>query len=435
MPNSFLIAAPWSNSGKTTITLGLLRFFKNKGYKVQPFKCGPDYIDTLHHSTAAKTQSINLDTFLMSEKHLKEVFFTYSTKANINIIEGAMGLFDGAVKDKGSAADIAKKLNVPIVLIINANAMAYSVAPILYGLKTFDAKVKIAGVIFNFVKTKSHYSFLKEACKKVGVTALGYIPPNKNLEIPSRHLGLYINSSFEKKIEKTANYIGKQININKLIKCVETSNKPATLVKTKPKKSSNTPTVLIAKDSAFTFTYAENINYFKKFAEVTFFSPLKDKKLPKANLIYLPGGYPELYAKELAKNTKMQKAIKEAAENNTQIFAEGGGMMYLGKSIITEKGEEYPMANVFNFSTSMQKKKLQLGYRKVILEKNELWGHEFHYSKIINSTEKNISTKVFTARNKEIKTKLYQYKNVLASYIHLYWAEGNFKWLSKNLKN
>ncbi|QYS90912.1 AAA family ATPase [Flavobacterium covae] len=159
MKPQFLIAAPSSNSGKTTITLGLLRLLKNNGYKVQPFKCGPDYIDTKHHTKAAGEPSINLDTYMMSESHVKTLYKKYSQEADISIIEGVMGLFDGANRMEGSSAEIALLLNIPIILVVNAKSMAYSVAPLLFGLKNFNPKIKIAGVIFNFVNTESHYSF------------------------------------------------------------------------------------------------------------------------------------------------------------------------------------------------------------------------------------------------------------------------------------
>lgn len=433
MGKAFLIAAPWSNSGKTTITLGLLKLLKNKGYNVQPFKCGPDYIDTIHHSTAAGTPSVNLDSIMMSDTHLKEVFLTYTSKVDISIIEGVMGLFDGAVKDKGSSAEIAKKLDVPVILVVNAKSMAYTVAPILQGLKNFDKGVHIAGVIFNFVRTESHYAFLKEACDKVGLESLGYIPPNDAIAIPSRHLGLHIDTSFEDLIEKAAKHVDAHLDVNQLL---EIGNKGVQPIVTQEKlRNMNNGLkpidieeriikIAVAKDEAFTFTYLENLNYLKTLGEVVFFSPIHDNEAPKADIIYLAGGYPELYLEQLSKNTAMLQSIKKAAEKGIKILGECGGMMYLGKSIIDEKGTAFPMANIFNFSTTMEQKKLSLGYRKVIFNHEEIWGHEFHYSKVLNDKDETSVASIFTAREKEVTTKLYQYKNVLASYIHFYWANN-----------
>lgn len=424
MKKSFLIAAPWSNSGKTTITLGLLRLLKNKGLSVQPFKCGPDYIDTIHHSSAAGTTSVNLDSIMMSDEHLTNVFAKYSNEADISIIEGVMGLFDGAVKDKGSSAEIAKKLNIPVILVVNAKSMAFTVAPILKGLKDFDPDVHIAGVIFNFVRTESHYAFLKEACESIGLTSFGYIPPNDEISIPSRHLGLHIDTSFEDVIENAAAHINKHISVENML----TKIAPIQVQKRNritPKTSENIK-IAVAKDEAFTFTYLENLNYFKQLGEVVYFSPIHDTEVPKADFIYLAGGYPELYLEQLSNNKTMLKAIKSAAENGVKILAECGGMMYLGKSIIDEKGSEFAMVNVFDFNTSMERKKLSLGYRRVVLNNQEIWGHEFHYSNILNDETTTNVASIFSARNKEVNTKIYQYKNVLASYIHFYWGGNGF---------
>ncbi|WP_075343177.1 cobyrinate a,c-diamide synthase [Tenacibaculum agarivorans] len=437
MAKAFLIAAPWSNSGKTTITLGLARYFSNKNYKVQTFKCGPDYIDTMHHSRAAKRPSINLDSVLMSDTHIQEVFTKYTNEADISIVEGVMGLFDGAVKDQGSSAELAKKLNIPVILVVNAKAMAYTIAPILHGLKSFDPEVKIAGVLFNFVKTESHYTFLKEACETVGIPSLGYIPPNDDIKIPSRHLGLHIEDKFEELIERAASHIGTHTNIHELL------NIATSIKKTKVESLTNgiNPIgfeekietklkIAVAKDEAFTFTYVENLAYLKQLGDVTFFSPIHDTKLPEADIIYLAGGYPELYLDELSSNAEMKTALKNAAENGIKILAECGGMMYLGNQIINAEGIAYNMIGVFDFSTTMEQKKLHLGYRKVVFEDETIWGHEFHYSSMIHDKYDSIA-KIYTAREKEITTKVFSYKNVMASYIHLYWGAGNFNWLTK----
>ncbi len=426
MSKAFLIAAPWSNSGKTTLTLGLSRWFVNQGYSVQPFKCGPDYIDTIHHSTAARQAAVNLDTIMMPEDHVIEVFKKYQQQADISIVEGVMGLFDGAVKDQGSSASIAKLLDIPVILVVNARSMAYTIAPILHGLKTFDPEVKIAGVIFNFVKTASHYSFLKEACDTVGIQSLGYIPPNDDINIPSRHLGLHIDDTFETVIEKAATHIADHISIQDLLELSQNTQsfrKEIKTQKTTPKVKAKT--IAIAKDAAFSFTYLENLKWLETIGNIVYFSPIKDTILPEADYIYLAGGYPELYLQELSQNTQMRTQIKEAANRGVKIFAECGGMMYLGNSIIDENGKAHPMAGVFEFSTSMENKKLSLGYRKVRFNEVEIWGHEFHYSSILNDDEIATVAQVFSAREKEVTTKIYRYKNVYASYIHLYWAAIN----------
>ncbi|WP_281989604.1 cobyrinate a,c-diamide synthase [Aquimarina aggregata] len=421
MSKAFLIAAPWSNSGKTTVTLSLCRWFSNQGLNVQPFKCGPDYIDTIHHSTAARKPAVNLDVVMMPEEHVIRTFNNYQQGTDISIIEGVMGLFDGAVKDQGSSAAIAKLLDIPVILVVNASSMAYTIAPILHGLKTFDPEVQIAGVLFNFVKTESHYAFLKEACDTVGIPSLGYIPPNEEIAIPSRHLGLHIDKTFETIIEKAASHITSNISVSKLLESAKEINKIAR-EKAQVKTPSKTKTIAIAKDEAFSFTYIENLKWLESIGRIVYFSPIHDSQLPDADYIYLAGGYPELYLEKLSQNVSMCNQIRNAANLGVTIYAECGGMMYLGKMIIDEKGLAHSMVNIFDYSTSMENKKLSLGYRKVLFEGLEIWGHEFHYSKILNDQTNSSIGKVFTARDKEISTKIYTYKNVYASYIHLYWA-------------
>lgn len=421
MTKGFVIAAPWSNSGKTTFTLALCRLFKRQGLNVQPFKCGPDYIDTLHHSRAAGTPSINLDTVMMSAEHVQELFRNYAANADVAIVEGVMGLFDGAVKDKGSTAEIAKLLDLPVILVMNASAMAYSVAPILHGLKTFDPHVKIAGVVFNFVRSESHYAFLKEACAHVGLKAFGYLPPNEEIKIPSRHLGLFIEEGFEQTIDLAANHVAAHLAVDQLLNCGRNLAEKA-----QPKKAAlpKKYRIAVARDEAFSFTYYQNLKKLEELGEIQWFSPLRDTALPEADVLYLAGGYPELHLEALSGNKAMRRAIAAFATQGGKIIAECGGMMYLGKSIRNEQGGSYPMAGVFDFSTSMENKKLTLGYRKVSLDKLHLTGHEFRYSSLIAHQELPAVAAVYSARGIAVNTRLYRYKNVLASYIHFYWAEG-----------
>ncbi len=421
MSKAFLIAAPWSNSGKTTLTLGLSRWFTNQGQRVQTFKCGPDYIDTIHHSTATGNPAINLDTILMPEAHVIDLFNRYQQSADISIVEGVMGLFDGAVRDQGSAASIAKLLDIPILLVVNARSMAYTIAPILHGLTTFDPEVTIAGVIFNFVKTESHYAFLKEACDTVGIPSLGYIPPNDEIAIPSRHLGLHIDATFETVIENAALHIATYLSIPKLLECAK-EVAPVPKEKEIPAPIAIPKTIAVAKDEAFSFTYLENIKWLEAMGTVCYFSPIHDTVLPEADYIYLAGGYPELYLDQLSKNTAMRSQIKAAADTGVTIFAECGGMMYLGKTIIDDTGVAYPMASIFEFSTTMEHKKLSLGYRRTRYNEVDIWGHEFHYSTIINDENNPTLAKICSAREKEVATKIYNYQNVYASYVHWYWA-------------
>lgn len=436
MKPQFLIAAPSSNSGKTTVTLALLKLLSNKGYKVQAFKCGPDYIDPKHHATASGSPSINLDTFMMSDEHVKDLYFQYSRSADISILEGVMGLFDGAEKMKGSSAEIAILLNLPVILVVNAKATAYSVAPLIYGFKNFNPKLNLVGVIFNQVNTESHYSFLKDACEDVGVESLGYIPVNDEIHIPSRHLGLAITSENDYKtiIEKAAEHISKSIVVEKILDICNIEEAPLS-ERSSIYKSSSQLTIAIARDEAFNFTYYQNIETLKQLGKVEFFSPLNDHQLPKADIIYLSGGYPELFLEKLSSNISMQKSILEYCKNGGKLLAECGGLMYLGKQIINKEGQSFPMVGFFDIETSMEKAKLSLGYRKMIFEEKVFKGHEFHYSIPKELSETNVIGDVVNAKDKSVDCKIYRKNKVIASYMHFYWGESLKKFPLEDLIN
>lgn len=422
MKTQFLIGAPSSGSGKTSFTQGLLKHLSVKGYDVQAYKCGPDYLDTKHHQWASGNVSINLDTFMSSTEHVKNIYAKYLYTKDIAIVEGVMGLFDGANRMQGSSASIAELLNIPVILVINAKAMAYSAAAILYGFKNFYPKIKIAGVVFNFVNSESHYSFLKDACTDVGVTPLGYIPKNDEISLPSRHLGLKIDAKgYDDIINKIALHIDKTVDIDLLVeKCQIPEPKFIETKKIKGKLK-----IAIAQDEAFNFTYQENLNHLSQLGEIIYFSPLTDNELPKADIVYLAGGYPELYLAKLSGNLSMKKSITDYYNNEGIIIAECGGMMYLSNNIIDQEGNKYPMLSILNMDCSMLDMKLKLGYRKINSEGKLYMGHEFHYSKIVNSLEPGSEMEVFSAKDKKLETQIFRKKNLLASYIHFYWADNN----------
>lgn len=420
--SSFLIAAPSSGSGKTTVTLGLLRALNNRGLKVQPFKCGPDYIDTKYHNMASGKKSVNLDLFLSSENHVRYLYSKYASQNDVCITEGVMGLFDGYNKMKGSSAEISSVLDIPVIMVINAKSMAYSVAPLLYGFKNFSEKVNVIGVIFNFVGSESHYSFLKDACEDIGIESFGYLPKNASIEIPSRHLGLSLDEKyqFDEFADQAASLIEKHIDIDKLLLYTQASIENPELQRSKKQPCRNMK-ITVAADEAFSFMYHENIEYLRKIGNVTFFSPLRDKHLPESDFAYFPGGYPELYAKELSENKSLQKDIKDYAENGGKILAECGGMMYLSSSITDTEGKEYPMVGIFSQEASMENMKLKLGYRQFNYNGLNVKGHEFHYSHIKNDMES--IAQQYNAKDAPVDTKLFRYNNVIAGYTHIYWAE------------
>lgn len=417
--SSFLIAAPASGSGKTTITLGLLRALKNRGYKVQPFKCGPDYIDTQYHNMASGGQSVNLDLFLSSEEHVNHLYTKYASQKDVCIVEGVMGLFDGYDKMKGSSAEIAETLNIPVILVINANSSAYSVAPLLYGFKNFYSGISLIGIIFNFVGSESHYHFLEQACDDVELKSFGYLPKNAAIEIPSRHLGLSLDKEVQLNefADKAASLIEEYIDLDSLIATTRNQAIPALSEKTIRLNQK----IAVASDEAFNFMYHENIDYLKRIGDVTFFSPLKDNRLPEVDFVYFPGGYPELFLEQLSENKQLHQSVREYAECGGKILAECGGMMYLSSSITDKEGREYPMVGIFSQKASVENMKLKLGYRQFQYNGLDIRGHEFHYS----HTEGDLDgiAQQYTAKSIPVDTKLLRYKNVIAGYTHIYWGE------------
>ena len=420
-----LIGAASSNSGKTTVTLGLLRAFQKRGLKVQPFKCGPDYIDPKFHEAACGTPSINLDQVMMPPNHLKATYQQYAQEAAVAVTEGVMGLFDGAVRSEGSTASLSKELDIPVLLVVDAKATAYSVAPLLYGFKNFDPALKLGGVIFNRAGSSYHYQSLKEACEEIGIPALGYLPNTESFSIPSRHLGLSLGSLHE--LGQTINYLAEKIEETVAIDQVlqnfqyrlqSTVHRPQATGHRQPKIK-----VAVARDEAFNFTYKQNLKKLEEHTSVRFFSPLEEKSLPEADLLYLPGGYPELYAEKLAGNAAMRKSIQAFISAGGSILAECGGLMYLGETLTDKAGREYEMAGVLPLATSMEAMKLRLGYRKIRWGGQELIGHEFHYSSVTEKEKIPSVGEIYNMRGQAVNTRLYQSGNILASYIHLYFGD------------
>ncbi len=418
-----MIGAASSGSGKTTFTLGLLRLLRNRGMKVQPFKCGPDYIDTKHHAMAAGEESVNLDTYMASAVHVRELYARYGAASDVCVTEGVMGLFDGYDGMKGSSAEIAELIGIPVVLVLNAKSTAYTVAPVLYGFKHFYPGIRVVGVVFNFVASVAHYAYLQQACADAGVEALGYIPKDESIVIPSRHLGLSIDETFcfDAFADRVAEVIDKTVNVDRLLELctVEFSGE-----QTEDVVCSGNRKIAIARDEAFNFMYRENVEALKRAGEVVFFSPLRDKSLPEADMVYFPGGYPELHLAELATNEGMRQSVRKYCETGGRVLAECGGMMYLCDTITGDDGKVYPMVGVLKQGATMEQMKLKLGYREVRVNGQRIRGHEFHYSRILPTNEKiPVIGTIYNAKDMVVDTPVYTYKNVLASYIHFYWGE------------
>lgn len=436
-----IIAGTSSDIGKTSVSLGLMRLLTQRGLNVSPFKVGPDYIDPGHHSRACGRPSYNLDSFMCSKPYVRKLFLEISSKSDISIGEGVMGLFDGAspIKDQGSTAEIAKLTGLPIVLIFNGAATARSAAALVQGFLNFDPELNFLGVIANRVNHSGHANIIKAAIEKYTSTKfLGYLPTDPSLTLPSRHLGLF--QSHEKKesfYNKWADHLERHINIPFILKSIGLNKKGASsTLRWAWKKGKRTYKVGIAKDEAFAFCYQDTLDIISHYGgEIQFFSPLKDKQLPKdCDWIYLPGGYPELHLKTLSTNKSMLRSIKEFGNSGKVIVGECGGMMVLGISISDEKNKSFPMVGLFNFSTTMNPKKLTLGYRNLKFQQSDtkkkpfsMRGHEFHYSGFI----KNLETpcmKISNGKNSTETNDGYVYKNCFAFYSHIYWGSSS-DWL------
>ena len=436
MKPQILVSAATAGSGKTLFTMGLLCALKNRGMKVQSYKCGPDFIDSQYLSIAADKESVNLDAWISSSTHIQHIYNRYGEQADACITEGSAALFDGYRRMQGSSAEIAGILNLPVILLVNARMAGYSVAPLLYGYKHFYSGVHIAGVIFNQVSSPAHYAYLREACSDTGLDCLGYLPVMEEVKLSSKHnaISLANRRTLAEQASIVASQIEKSIDINRMLnRC----NRNFPCQYTLPYYSDaeddmhafplRKMKIAIARDPAFNFTYRENITRLSQLGEIIHFSPLYGYELPEADLIYIPGGYPELFARQLHRRRKMMESLKEYAEAGGKILAECGGLVFLGRTLKSkENGTAYPMSNILPIDFSMPSvPKLVSGYRKMSYHDTEFRGYEFHYSTISQDDTPDTCRIASTTNQKgsENMASLYRYKNVIASYTHWYWGE------------
>ncbi len=421
----FIIAAPHSGSGKTTICRALMASLCAQRLKVQPFKCGPDYIDTKFHSSICGRASVNLDTFMASAEHVKALYSHFSADADVCIVEGMMGLFDGYSREKGSTAEIAELLNLPIVLVVDAHSAAFSVAAQLFGFKNFNKKLVFAGVIFNNVGSDRHAAMLRDACENVELQCFGCIPKSKVFQQSSRYLGL--DFSEVSRDNDFANLINKTVDLQLLLKTT-VRHRPESAAPLFPKSKNSLHTVVLKNEESFSFIYAEHLQLLQNLGTVTFLNPEENHPLPPdTNFLYLPGGYPEKHAHELSNSLITRASIKDYIESGGKALAECGGMIYLSKGINFDD-EFVEMCGVLPFKISCRTadKKLHLGYRQFSYANLSIKGHEFHYSTFDdkNNLPPTIA-QVLNAQGAKTDSPIFRYKNLIASYTHLYWGETN----------
>ena len=429
-----VVAGVTSGVGKTSITSAIIYGIKKRGYRIQPFKVGPDYIDPSYLSAISGKDAKNLDVWLMGESELLHSFVKNST-SDISVIEGVMGYYDGfgGKTNYASTHHVASLLKSPTILILDASKTARSIAATALGFVKFHRNSRIVGIILNKIGSKKHESMCKQALASLKVPILGSILRNSE-SLESRHLGLIPvkeQRSLQNKIRKVSREISDSLDIDKIIQiCKNVSDLPKAQSK-KIKKP--IATVAVALDSSFNFYYHDNLEALRREgAKLKFFSPVTDKKIPKCDLIYIGGGFPEVLGQSLERNTIMRKMIKKHAEEGIPIYAECGGLMYLTKSISFGK-KKYKMVGLFDAETQMTKK-MTLNYTEGRITSNclvsgpaKFRAHEFHYSKIGNLARD--AKLVYDLKIGEgisgKKDALSEY-NTLASYCHLYFDSAKY---------
>ncbi|SLN14566.1 cobyrinate a,c-diamide synthase [Pseudooctadecabacter jejudonensis] len=387
--HGLIIAAPSSGAGKTTVTLGLLRALTRKGIAIRSAKSGPDYIDPAFHAAATGSPCVNLDAWAMTPQRIAQL----ASGDTPLIIEGAMGLFDGAPPDgKGAVADLARQFDMPVVLVVNAAAMSHSVAALVRGFASHDAKVRIAGVILNNIGSPRHTDMLRAALAPLGMRVLGAVPRTGALSRPSRHLGLVQAGEMpdlEGFLTAAADQMDACLDLEAVMDTLAGSIPTVPPLAFSPPRP-RTRTLAIARDAAFSFVYPHQIaDWTAAGTQITFFSPLADDPVPQADEVFLPGGYPELYAARLARNQIFMQSLKHAAQTSV-IYGECGGYMTLGEGLIDADGTRHKMAGLLGLTTSFETRKLHLGYRTLrpfgdAKPPMVITAHEFHYATTLSA--------------------------------------------------
>jgi len=397
LPNGILISAPSSGTGKTTVMLGLLRAFSDMGLRVQPFKSGPDYIDPAFHHAAARKASFNLDSWGMDEA-LMNTIVAEGEDADIAITEGSMGLYDGvATKGAsgfGSSAETAVRFGLPVILVVDVSGQAQSAAATALGFMNYMPDLPFGGVILNRVASPRHERLARLGMEQAGIKVLGMLPRRGDLALPERHLGLIQaieHPDLEQAISNYASFLSEHVDLEAIRAVAQGTNPPKVGRLVRPPAQR----IALARDAAFSFTYPHLLKAWRtEGAEILPFSPLNDDLVPDADLVWLPGGYPELHAGTLAGANKFLTSLREHAATKP-VHGECGGYMALGTTLIDKEGVAHKMAGLLGVVTSYEKRKFHLGYRQAVLQEavlgyqrgSRLRGHEFHYSTIFEEPD------------------------------------------------
>ncbi len=434
---SFVVAGTHSGVGKTTVATGIMAALARRGYRVQPFKVGPDYVDPSYHGAACGRPSRNLDSWLLEAGVIRELFHRATGGCDVAVVEGVMGLYDGFGGDDeaGSTAHLAKLLGLPVLLVVDASAAARSVGAAVLGFKAFDPELNLAGVVLNGIAGDRHLEFVRPSLARAGVPLLGYLPRRNDLALPERHLGLIptvegrvaadFYSTLAQQVEGTV----------ALDRVLAITSQAAPGAPDAPLVFPERPTpvktaIAVATDKAFSFYYTDSLDLLEAWgAELVRFSPLEDRDLPPGvGGVYIGGGFPELYAAELSENHTMRDAVRRAAEAGLPIYAECGGLMYLAETLEDFEGRTHPMAGVTPGRSFLKGTHLTLGYRTVravvespLLDAGETArGHEFHLSALREDPRG--ATPAYEVLDQPGRMEGFRVGNVLSSYVHLHFA-------------
>jgi cobyrinic acid a,c-diamide synthase len=439
-----IIAGTQSGTGKTSLSLALVASLRRRGLRTQTFKIGPDFLDPSYLAVASGRPCYNLDGWMTRKEYALELFSRAAKDADIAVIEGVMGLFDGSDPEnsEGSTAEMARWLDTPVLLVVNVHGMARSLSAVVKGCVEFERDfLKIAGVIANHGGSDHHKDWLTQSLKGASLPPLlGAIPRGSFPTLPSRHLGLITADSRSlppKILEELAGVLENNLSVDAVMEIAK--NAPPLSIAEPQREANPRPrrvSIGVAYDRAFHFYYPDNLDELKsRGCDLVFFSPLQDTILPEGiDALYFGGGYPEEYAQTLSENREMGEAVRQFARRGRPLYAECGGLMYLTQGIETTHGERYPMVGLLPIWARMLNRLKSLGYVEVTLTDNSLWGdrgavlrgHEFHYSELIGPPLDDPRwAQVYAIkrrRSEKILTEGFQQNNVLASYVHLHWA-------------
>lgn len=437
---AFLIGGTGSGCGKTTLTLGLLRALTRRGLRVQPYKVGPDYIDTGWHSAVSGVASRNLDAFMLPQPTLNWLYNQRAQAADVAVIEGVMGLYDGYGTDPNycSSAGMAKQIGCPVILVIDGKAVSTSAAATVMGFCHFDPAVRIAGVIVNRVNSETHYQLLKQAIETyTKIPVLGRMPTLPSVSLPERHLGLitaHEQQGMDAIWDTLADSLEKHIDLDRLLVLSDVQPAPNACAPALPAPESGRGlTLALADDEAFHFYYPDNLQLLEQLGiNIVRFSPLRDAALPACQMVYIGGGYPELHGETLAKNSSMRQSLRDAHQRGVAIYAECGGLMYLGTTLKDQSGNTHAMTGIFPGESRMEGRLKRFGYCQatamhdtlLAAEGETLRGHEFHYSDFHTDFPPVFQ---FEKQRDGVTQQRwlggYQMGNTLASYLHLHFYQ------------